>query len=168
MRDFIQLFLRCVEFFFILYMVGYASFLFLSVTVGSSTLYAAKRRNALKNELSNDYYVPVSVIVPAYNEEVTIEATIRSLLALDYRLYEIIVVDDGSSDRTSETVQHAFGMRRIDRPIQQRIACQPQEAVYETRSWKVPITLVRKKERRQGGRAEHGYQCIELPLFPVY
>ena len=61
MRDFIQLFLRCVEFFFILYMVGYASFLFLSVTVGSSTLYAAKRRNALKNELSNDYYVPVSV-----------------------------------------------------------------------------------------------------------
>lgn len=102
MRDFIQLFLRCVEFFFILYMVGYASFLFLSVTVGSSTLYAAKRRNALKNELSNDYYVPVSVIVPAYNEEVTIEATIRSLLALDYRLYEIIVVDDGSSDRTSE------------------------------------------------------------------
>ena len=72
MRDFIQLFLRCVEFFFILYMVGYASFLFLSVTVGSSTLYAAKRRNALKNELSNDYYVPVSVIVPAYNEEVTI------------------------------------------------------------------------------------------------
>lgn len=78
MRDFIQLFLRCVEFFFILYMVGYASFLFLSVTVGSSTLYAAKRRNALKNELSNDYYVPVSVIVPAYNEEVTIEATILS------------------------------------------------------------------------------------------
>ena len=165
MRDFIQLFLRCVEFFFILYMVGYASFLFLSVTVGSSTLYAAKRRNALKNELSNDYYVPVSVIVPAYNEEVTIEATIRSLLALDYRLYEIIVVDDGSSDRTSETVQHAFGMRRIDRPIQQRIACQPQEAVYETRSWKVPITLVRKKN---GGKADALNMGINVSSYPYF
>lgn len=131
MRDFIQFFLYCVECFFILYMVGYASFLFLSVTVGTSTLYAAKRRNALKNELSNEYYVPVSVIVPAYNEAVTIEATIRSLLALDYKLYEIIVVDDGSSDETSRVVQQSFGMRKIDRPIQRRIHCQPQEAVYE-------------------------------------
>src|SRR5699024_161510 len=98
MRDFIQLFLLCVECFFILYMILYSSFLFLSVTVGSSDLYAAKRRNRLKNELSNDYYVPVSVLVPAHNEEVTIEATVRSLLTLDYKLYEIVVVDDGSTD----------------------------------------------------------------------
>ena len=86
MRDFIQYFLWCVECFFILYMLGYASFLFLSVTVGSSDLYAAKRRNLLKNELSNEYYLPVSIVVPAHNEGVTIEATIRSLLALDYKL----------------------------------------------------------------------------------
>ena len=92
MRDFIIGFLFCAEAFFVLYMIGYASFLFLSVTVGSSELYAARRRNAFKNELENDYYLPVSVIVPAHNEGVTIEATIRSLLALDYRLYEIIVV----------------------------------------------------------------------------
>ena len=165
MRDFIQFFLYCVECFFILYMVGYASFLFLSVTVGTSTLYAAKRRNALKNELSNEYYVPVSIIVPAYNEAVTIEATVRSLLALDYRLYEIIVVDDGSSDDTSRVVQHAFGMHRIDRPIQQRIPCQPQEAVYETRSHKVPITLIRK---RNGGKSDALNMGINASNFPIF
>ena len=82
MREWIQGILWIVECFFILYMLGYASFLFLSVTVGSSDLYAAKRRNLLKNELANDYYLPVSVIVPAHNEGITIEATIRSLLAL--------------------------------------------------------------------------------------
>ena len=165
MRDFIQFFLYCVECFFILYMVGYASFLFLSVTVGTSTLYAAKRRNALKNELSNEYYVPVSVIVPAYNEAVTIEATIRSLLALDYKLYEIIVVDDGSSDETSRVVQQSFGMRKIDRPIQRRIHCQPQEAVYETRSHKVPITLIRK---RNGGKADALNMGINASNFPYF
>ena len=101
MRDFIQFFLLCVEGFFILYMILYSSFLFLSVTVGSSDLYAAKRRNLLKNELANDYYVPVSILVPAHNEEITIEATVRSLLALDYKLYEIVVVDDGSTDNTT-------------------------------------------------------------------
>ena len=47
MRDFIQTFLLCVEAFFLLYMVLYSSFLFLSVTVGSSDLYAARRRNRL-------------------------------------------------------------------------------------------------------------------------
>ena len=78
MRETIQMLLLFVEGFFILYMIGYASFLFLSVAVGSSDLYAGKRRVLLRNELSNDYYVPVSILVPAHNEGVTIQATIRS------------------------------------------------------------------------------------------
>ena len=40
-----------VGIFFVLYMIGYASFLFLAVTVGTSELYKMKRRNQLKNEL---------------------------------------------------------------------------------------------------------------------
>jgi poly-beta-1,6-N-acetyl-D-glucosamine synthase len=44
----------------------------------------------------------VSVIVAAYCEEAVIERTLASLLALDYPRYEIIIVDDGSTDRTVE------------------------------------------------------------------
>ena len=77
MRDFIQFFLLCVECFFILYMVGYSSFLFLSVTVGSSSSTPPWRRNQLKTSCGNDYYVPVSILVPAHNEEVTIESTVK-------------------------------------------------------------------------------------------
>ncbi|HKR12364.1 MAG TPA: glycosyltransferase [Pyrinomonadaceae bacterium] len=50
----------------------------------------------------------VSVIVPAYNEERVIAQTVRSLLASDYPEFEIIVVDDGSSDATCEVVQDNF------------------------------------------------------------
>lgn len=165
MRDFIQFFLWTVEGLFVLYMIGYASFLFISVTVGSSDLYAAKRRNLLKNELSDEYYVPVSIIVPAHNEAVTIEATIRSLLALEYKLYEIIVVDDGSTDDTSKVVQEAFHMWKIHRPIQRRISCQPVQAIYETREWKVPITLVQKKN---GGKADALNMGINVSNYPYF
>ena len=51
----------------------------------------------------------VSVIVPAYNEEKLIVATVRRILDSDYRNMDIIVVDDGSEDRTSAFVRSAFG-----------------------------------------------------------
>jgi cellulose synthase/poly-beta-1,6-N-acetylglucosamine synthase-like glycosyltransferase/peptidoglycan/xylan/chitin deacetylase (PgdA/CDA1 family) len=45
---------------------------------------------------------PVSIVVPAYNEEAGIAATVRSLINTDYRApVEVIVVDDGSTDRTA-------------------------------------------------------------------
>ena len=47
----------------------------------------------------------VSVIVPACNEEDTIEPALRSLLALDYAHLEIIVINDRSIDRTGEILQ---------------------------------------------------------------
>ena len=123
MLEFIKIFFEYVGVFFILYMVGYASFLFLAVAVGSSTLYQLRRRNFMKNELLEEYYVPVTVIVPAHNEEVTIVSNIRSLLCLDYRLYEIVIVDDGSTDNTARSVVEAFNMHRIARPIHRVIAC---------------------------------------------
>lgn len=165
MRDFIQMFLNGVGVFFVLYMIGYATFMFLSVVVGSSTLYGLQRRNMLKNELHNDYYVPVSILVPAYNEEVTIEATIQSLLSLEYKVYEIIVVDDGSKDNTAKVVRETFGMHRINRPIQRRVSCKGVRFVYETTAYKVPITLISKEN---GGKADSLNMGINASRYPYF
>lgn len=146
-------------------MVGYATFLFLSVTVGASSLYGAKRRNTLKSELLNDYFIPVSIVVPAYNESITIEATIRSLLALDYKVYEIIIVDDGSKDTTCQVVRDTFHMVPIRRPIQKKIHCQDVEAIYETRRYKVPITLIRKKNGGKSDALNMGINASQYPYF---
>lgn len=165
MMDAFKLFFDYVGVFFVLYLIGYSTFLFLAVAVGSSTLYSYRRRNRLKNELLNDYYIPVSIIVPAYNEEVTIEATIRSLLSLKYKLYEIIVVDDGSKDDTSKKVIDAFRMKRISRPIRIQLDCQQEEFVYETLAYKVPITLIRK---RNGGKADSLNMGINASRYPYF
>jgi biofilm PGA synthesis N-glycosyltransferase PgaC len=52
-------------------------------------------------------YPPVSLIVPAYNEGKVIESALESLLRLDYPHYEVIVIDDGSTD---DTLAHASRM----------------------------------------------------------
>lgn len=165
MLEFIKIFFEYVGVFFILYMVGYASFLFLAVAVGSSTLYQLRRRNFMKNELLEEYYVPVTVIVPAHNEEVTIVSNIRSLLCLDYRLYEIVIVDDGSTDNTARSVVEAFNMHRIARPIHRVIACQPEQAIFETQDFKVPITLICKKN---GGKSDALNMGINASRFPYF
>ncbi|MFI8764790.1 glycosyltransferase [Streptomyces sp. NPDC053792] len=48
---------------------------------------------------------PVSILVPAYNEEAGIEATVRSLLASTHEAIQVVVIDDGSSDRTFEIAE---------------------------------------------------------------
>ena len=165
MYDGIKLFLTIVGYFFIAYLIGYSTFLFLSVIVGSLDLYKRNRQEKFKSILPTDYYLPISIIVPAHNEEITVVDTVRSLLALDYHSYEIIVVDDGSSDATSEVLAEAFDMHVVHRPIRRRIECRREECVYETSAQKVPLTLIRKEN---GGKADALNMGINASTFPYF
>ena len=107
MFDAIKLFYSCVGVIFVIYLLGYSTFLILSVLYGSLELYREKKKKKYHNEISHDYYVPVTIVVPAYNEEITVVDTVKSLLMMDYKLYEIVVVDDGSKDNTTQALLDA-------------------------------------------------------------
>ena len=109
-----------VDLFFLLYLVCYSTFLLLSVLVGSLSLYEQKQRQGLYNYVHHDYFLPITIIVPAYNESITIIDTVESLFDLDYRLYEIIVVDDGSSDDTAQCLIHRYHLQEIQSPIRKK------------------------------------------------
>lgn len=161
----IAAFLDGVGIFFIIYLIGYSTFLFLAVVVGASTLYQTRQQYLLQNVLSQNYHIPVSIIVPAYNEELTVVETVRSLLALDYGSYEIIVVDDGSKDETSKSLIEAFQMHPIHRPIRRQIACQPAEFVFAALDQKVPLTLIRKQNGGKADALNMGINASQYPWF---
>ncbi len=56
---------------------------------------------------------PITIIAPAHNEESSIRVAVRNLLALDYPQLEVIVVNDGSEDRTLEQLREEFRLRPV-------------------------------------------------------
>jgi cellulose synthase/poly-beta-1,6-N-acetylglucosamine synthase-like glycosyltransferase/peptidoglycan/xylan/chitin deacetylase (PgdA/CDA1 family)/spore germination protein YaaH len=89
--------------------LGLARLLFVGSLALAQWLRSRRRERTHAGEDFNPF---VSIIVPAYNEALVIENTIRSLLASDYSNYEVIVVDDGSTDATSKIVAEKFGSEK--------------------------------------------------------
>jgi cellulose synthase/poly-beta-1,6-N-acetylglucosamine synthase-like glycosyltransferase len=61
-----------------------------------------------KNYATPDYQPRVAILVPAYNEEKVIVRTIRSVMMSNYKNIRIIVIDDGSTDRTYDVAREAY------------------------------------------------------------
>lgn len=165
MNTFFTKFMARVEVFFMLYLLLYSFYLFLSVIVGAWYLYKKNQMFMLRNELKHDYYVPISIIVPAYNEEVTIIKNVKSLIQLDYKLYEIIIVDDGSKDQTSKKLLEAFDFKSVNRPIHIKVKCKPYTEVYETTVNKVKMTLIIKLNGGKGDALNMGINASKFPYF---
>ena len=150
---------------FAVYLILYSTFLFIGVIAGVVTLYYRNKKKRFQNEIDSKYHIPVTIIVPAYNEEVTVVETVKSLLALDYKAYEIIVVDDGSKDNTSKVLAEAFDMNLVRRPIRKQIPCKDIEQIYECYDQKVPLVLIRKKN---GGKADALNMGINAARYPYF
>lgn len=163
--EFGKVFLHVVNVFFVAYLIGYSTYLFLCATVGSYTLYKYRNYRKLSNRLSHEYYVPVSILVPAHNEELNIVDTVRSLLDLNYKLYEIIVVDDGSTDDTSKKLIEFFKMEEVDRPLHRVLKCAPIKGIYETNDTKVKVTLIVKENGGKSDALNAGINASNYPYF---
>jgi cellulose synthase/poly-beta-1,6-N-acetylglucosamine synthase-like glycosyltransferase/peptidoglycan/xylan/chitin deacetylase (PgdA/CDA1 family) len=89
----------------LLFAVGLVGILFAARLVLVLSLAGYQRRATGRRERGPAYTPPVVVVVPAYNEAVGIERAVRSLATSDYPDFEIVVVDDGSTDDTAAVVE---------------------------------------------------------------
>jgi cellulose synthase/poly-beta-1,6-N-acetylglucosamine synthase-like glycosyltransferase len=100
--------------------------------------------------LSSTLSPTISILAPAYNEEATIETSLRALLALQYPNLEIIVISDGSKDRTVQVLIDRFSLVPVKTIYEQRIKTKPVRMLYRSSTY--PALVVVDKEN--GGKAD--------------
>ena len=156
-----------INYLFFGYMMVYAVFLFLSALVGALELEKRARNRTFRSSshAKQENMPPVSILVPAYNEEITLLDTVQSLSKLDYGEYEIIVIDDGSTDQTAQLLIETYQLIKVDRPIRRQVASSYGEKVYESINRKAKIVLICKAN---GGKADALNVGINVSRYPYF
>lgn len=152
----------CVLAYFVLLNGGYLLLNFLA-------MFALRRRaqEAVLDDLPQVYSAlqpPISILVPAYNEEATIAASVRSMLQLSYSEMEVIVVNDGSADRTLQVLTEEFALVPFPEAYRIQLETRPVRAIY--RSTRFPN--LRVIDKVNGGKADSlnaGINAARYPLF---
>jgi cellulose synthase/poly-beta-1,6-N-acetylglucosamine synthase-like glycosyltransferase len=148
--------------YFILLNVGYLTLNLLAVVA----LFRNNQEKALEDlpQVYAGLEPAISILVPAYNEEATIVAAVRSMLQLTYSEYEIIVINDGSRDHTLDVLIKEFLLLPFPESFRGKITTRPLRALY--RSTRYPNLRVIDKDN--GGKADSlnaGINSARHPLF---
>jgi cellulose synthase/poly-beta-1,6-N-acetylglucosamine synthase-like glycosyltransferase len=107
---------------------------------------------------------PISLVIPAKDEESTIAGTVRSLLQLEYPSFEIIVVSDGSTDGTLDVLRREFRLVPFPAAYRVSIPTQPIRAVYRS----LKHANLRVIDKENGGKSDAlnaGLNAVKCPLF---
>lgn len=113
-----------------------------------------------------DLALPVSVIAPCFNEELSIADSARALLALEYPDHEVILVNDGSNDATLSVLIQEFDLRPIER--EQLAVLQKTRILGIYGSARYPnLILIDKENGRKADAVNAGLGFAAAPLVCV-
>ena len=106
---------------------------------------------------------PISLMAPAFNEERTIVESVRSLLNLNYPEFEVIVVNDGSTDGTMDVLAKEFGLTPIHRSYRSAVPCASIRGIYAAK--RQPRLVV--VDKVNGGKADALNAAINIARCPL-
>ena len=108
--------------------------------------------------------IPISVVVPAYNESASIITSVKAMLQLEYPQYELIVVNDGSTDDTLEKLKDEFGMREFPEAYRARVKSSEVRGIYRS----TRIRNLRVVDKVNGGsKADASNAGINACRYPL-
>ena len=112
----------------------------------------------------SEFYKPLTVIIPAYNEEATIVETAYSALALRYPEFEIIIVNDGSKDHTLGVLEEKFNLEEYARDFSLDIPCNTIHSIYRSKEYPHLVVV----DKQNGGKSDALNAGINVSQFPLF
>ncbi|MCE5348229.1 MAG: glycosyltransferase family 2 protein [Bacteroidales bacterium] len=139
---------------FILTLVIFASYILLGIfSAISLRKYLRKNSYVNYNSLVLSPLSPrISIIAPAFNESKSIIDNVRTLLSLYYNNYEVILVNDGSTDDTFQKIKEAYDLVKVNYYFDYRIPCERIKGVYRSNNPSYNrLTFI---DKNNGGKAD--------------
>lgn len=153
-----------VESFILLYFIGLNGvYLMLNIlSLSGIARYMQSRDVAGLPHLFAGFAPPVTIVVPAYNEEAHILHTLHSLFQHNYPEYEIVVVNDGSKDRTLDIMKKDYSLVPFPEAYRSRIRTKAVRAVYQS----TVDPRLRVVDKENGGRGDAVNAGINIARYP--
>ena len=147
------------------YFVGinlYYVVLFVFAVLENGLRVRQQRHEDFRSIALSRHTLPVSVVIPGYNEEGTMSDCLHSLGRLDYPQYEIIAVNDGSKDDTLEVLIREFGLVRVDVFSRRHFETAEVRAVYRSTIYDEFYVI----DKANGGKADSLNCGINFSRYP--
>ncbi len=114
--------------------------------------------------MKSDISLPISIIIPAYNEEVTICETVLAAQNMQYPKFEVIVVNDGSKDKTAKVLIKEFNLKKVDRFYGEELEHAKIIGVYASEMYPNLIFV----DKENGGRSDAINTGIVISRNPLF
>lgn len=119
----------------------------------------------LKNVFHSPFSKPISILAPAYNEEASVVNSINSLLQLRYPLFEVVVINDGSTDNTLKLLIETFELKLSKKVYRKQVECHDVKGIYESA---IHPNLVIVDKVNGGGKADALNAGINVSSYPLF
>jgi cellulose synthase/poly-beta-1,6-N-acetylglucosamine synthase-like glycosyltransferase len=157
-------------FVFLGYYLLLAVYSFILGFVGISVDHNRGKQDAEEDYVSmaaSSFALPVSIILPAHNEEQWIADSVQCLLNLDYPEYEILIVDDGSTDQTLEILTTMLDLESMDNPYTDRFNSGKINGLFKSRRHPRVTVLSEEGGKKKAGAVNSGLNLVRYKYVCV-
>jgi cellulose synthase/poly-beta-1,6-N-acetylglucosamine synthase-like glycosyltransferase len=149
---------------YMILVISFYSILLLISFVQLRKTYQLDERQPYEELMNFNHTKPVSILVPAYNESVGIMATVRSLLSIEYPEYEVIIINDGSTDDSLEMLIETFQLVKIKWVIRKQLQTKAIRGVYQSKLYNNLLVI----DKENGGKADALNAGINVSNYPYF
>lgn len=154
------------NYFVLYYVITINTFYAVLFIVSIRALYIDRKRKkywSYDDMAASTYTPPLSIVVPCYNEAETVVDNVKALLSLEYNEFQLIIVNDGSKDKTLDELIREFDLIKSHMPYRKKISTKEVRGIYLSALFENIIIV----DKENGGKADALNAGINISKYPI-